>query len=129
MQWFDPRIRCNRCGYPFADTGLKQCPSCQADLAEVGTTSEVEEWGRTRLRGRSRYIWVRSVLLWGGLLAVTSCGALAIVRGSTDPVSYLLASVPWLIGGYVLGHVTWRVSEREYESLTARRARPRSSEQ
>ncbi len=119
MSWLDPRVRCNHCGIPFAEGSAAVCPGCGAALAEVGTQSELRDWGVTRQRGRRWFVWVRCVLGVGGFLALISCATTAAVRRSTDPVEYLIFSVPWLVGWYVIGRLHWRGAEREYAAWVA----------
>jgi hypothetical protein len=121
MQVLDPRVRCNSCGEPLPDARVTVCPGCGADLGVVGTRSEVRGWAVTRRRGRRRFVWVRSVLGWGGLAALFSCAGTAVVRRAVDPAEYALAAAPWLVAGYVLGRVQWAAAEREYAAWTAGR--------
>jgi hypothetical protein len=111
MAWLDTRIRCNNCGTPFAEQGIATCPECGADVNEVGTWSELREWGRTRQRGRVRFLfwWV---LGWGGLLAGIQCGVLAW-RGVSDWVVYSFTTLLPL-AGYFAGRQVWKRAEHEY---------------
>lgn len=58
-------------------------------------------------------MWLRYVLGWGGALAAMNCVA-KFLLGETDPVIYLIFSVPWLVGGYILGRWYWRSAEHQY---------------
>lgn len=126
MPWLDPRVRCNRCGTPFADEPVAACPGCGADLAGVGTQSELRDWGAVRQRGPGRFIWRRWVLGWGGLLAGLQCAVYAW-WGEGDPVVYALTAL-WPVGGYVIGRQHWRGAEREYAAWVVRAAEQRQAE-
>jgi hypothetical protein len=119
MPWLNPNVRCNCCGTQFAECSATQCPGCGADLARVGTRSELRDWGSTRRRGRGWFLWVRCVLGSGGLLALAGCVAIAVGRRSADPIDYVVASVPWLVAWYVIGEMWWRGAEREYAAWIA----------
>jgi hypothetical protein len=119
MPLLDPRERCNNCGTLLPRPGAGVCPGCGGALAAIGTRSELRGWAVTRRRGRGWYVWVRSVLGWGGLAALTSCVGTAVVRGAAAPAEYALAAAPWLVAGYVLGRVQWSAAEREFAAWAA----------
>jgi hypothetical protein len=110
MPWLDPRVRCHGCGAVLPPGEQTRCPTCAADLAQVGTWSELQEWGLTRQRGRLRFMCQRVALF--GLGAVAACGVIAW-RGDMHPVAYALTAL-WPVGGYVIGRLYWRGAEREY---------------
>ncbi len=112
MPWLDPEVRCNNCGTRVAAESLATCPQCGADLGAVGTQSELREWGRTRQRGRARFLWW-SMLAWF-VVAGVQCGVFAM-RGITDPVVYTFSGV-WPAAGYIIGRWKWRSAEREYDA-------------
>ena len=112
MDVLKAQLRCNNCGVRLTDAHGK-CPSCGKDLGEVGVWSDFHEWEATRRRGRGRYVWLEWVVSRGGLFAVASCIARAIV-GKTEPSEYLMFSIPWLIWAYLMGHWYWRSAERQY---------------
>ncbi len=126
MPLLDPRVRCNRCGAPFAEGSAEVCPSCGADLAVVGTWSELRDWGVTRQRGRAWFVWRRCVLGRGGLLAGIQCAVHAL-WGEDDPVEYALAAL-WPISWYFFGLLHWREAEREYAAWVARAGEQRHAE-
>jgi hypothetical protein len=93
-----------------------RCGGCGADLAAVGTWSEVAEWGRTRRKGRWRFALRRS--LWF-CVVMSVPWAVRLYRGETDPLVYAFDLV-WPVAGFVSAWVEWRVAEREYAAAGRR---------
>jgi hypothetical protein len=116
MQWLDPRVRCNRCGAVLSGSQT-HCPSCAAELADVGTQSELREWDQIRRQGRARFVW--GWAFRGGLVGAIFCAVYAW-RGEDDPVLYALTAL-WPIGGYAIGRWHWRGAEREYATSVGRK--------
>ena len=74
------------------------------------------EWGKIRQIGRTRYIWMRWALGWGGVFALAmSLGF--FLRGAPWPVFVWIFAVS-LLGGYFTGRRYWRSAEQEYASST-----------
>lgn len=119
MSHLDPRLRCGRCGTPFDDEPAAACPRCGADPAAVGSSSELRDWAVTRREGRTRYVWRRWVLLYGGGLTVSKW-AIMTVMGERDPMKYAF-ELTWPLLGYLVGRQRWRESEREYAAWSAGR--------
>lgn len=115
--YLDTRLRCAGCGLRLGDgPPPARCAGCGADIAEVGTWSELEEWGRTRQRGRWRFLLLRVLFLTPGVLVVWAIHAW---RGETDPAVYTRGLIFPVIG-FVVGCVVWRGSEREYAAAGRR---------
>src|SRR5262249_16283282 len=118
MAALDTQLRCNKCGARVTGTAaVGACWSCRADLAQVGATSELLEWGTERQVGRTRYVWLRFVLCRGGLLAVAQSLSLYFFQKDTHPVTYLWTVVSWLVIFYGLGSWHWRAAERQYAAF------------
>lgn len=82
-----------------------------------------ERWGKIRVKGKSRFIWVYGVLGWGVSTAILFSVLTEMTKGwfSVEnhhsflirlPISLVLFSV----GGYFWGLWTWRISEKKYLS-------------
>lgn len=91
---------------------MGECPSCHSHLEQANKWSERTEWARTRNTGRTRYIFLRWVIGWGGLFAFAmSLGFL--LKGASWPVVVYTWCVS-LPAGYLMGVFYWRAAEREY---------------
>lgn len=81
------------------------------------TPKQLEQWGRVRRKGRTRYIWVYGVLGWGVTTGVAWSLAMTAMEGDWDRLPILMpgAVVAFMIGGYFFGRWTWRIAENQYE--------------
>lgn len=104
--------RCNHCGVRLPEENTAECPSCHRELAEADKWSELKEWRQTRESGRTRYIFRRWVIGWGGLLACAMSLGL-LLKGASWPV-FVFSWIAFLVGGYLMGVLYWRGAEREY---------------
>lgn len=107
------QLRCKKCGSKLSDAELAACPNCQTALAETGVTSELIEWGKTRRKGRARYIayWV----LIFGVIFPLSRDVMEMMRNR--PLDWRFEIVTWgvpLVMSYFVGWHLWRESEKEY---------------
>lgn len=74
-----------------------------------------EEWSRTRLRGRRRFILVHGIILTGGLMALSfSLGQ--FLGGMLLPVVALFNVIACLTFGYLVGISRWKHNEDVYRS-------------
>lgn len=108
MPMLDPRLRCDNCGYPM-ESVHERCPSCHADLSEVGVFSEIDEWSKERRQGKARFV-LRHCLVHSIVALVASC-VTAWVGGK--PLFLLLVPIGLLSGG-IQGLWSWRLCEAEY---------------
>ncbi len=82
----------------------------------------LERWPAIRARGATRFVLVRGVLMWGGIMAAFLAVMVSMQLGLQHPrLPLLLAlSLPLCaIGGAVWGALTWWINERIYRSLTS----------
>jgi len=114
----DVSRRCNQCGIRLSEPIPRICPSCSSDMSAVGTWSELDDWIKTQRMGRARYVLVRGVLCWGGLMALgLSIGA--YLRGA-DAIVFVFIVIACVIGGVFVGRSNWNAGEKE---LVTRRPR------
>jgi hypothetical protein len=82
---------------------------------------ELEQWARTRAKGRARFIWMNGVLGWGLTLAVIIPLVLSLIQGWQPVVRALpFGFIVFPIGGYVWGVRMWQLSERRYAETVGR---------
>ena len=96
------------------------------------SAEQIEKWGKTRHKGRRRFIWVRSVLGCGVPLTILWLFSALIVagnrRGINDQQAYdLIVNTGTLIvlslaGSYFWGTWVWKKSERQYLSQRSKDA-------
>jgi hypothetical protein len=115
MGALNPQLRCNNCGARLRGGAVGACPTCHRDLAEIGAWSELQDWGKTRQVGFVRYVWLRWVLGWGGLLALGMSLGL-FLRGATPWPVYVWVVSSSLVAGFCLGWWYWQAAEREYHA-------------
>jgi hypothetical protein len=112
MAILNTTVRCNLCGVRLPEEDIAECPSCHRHLAQADKWSERTAWARTRKAGRTRYIFLRWVIGWGGLFSLAmSLGFL--LKGARWPVFVYTWSIG-LLAGYLMGVFYWRAAEREY---------------
>ena len=79
-----------------------------------------KRWPAIRARGFARFLWLRGVVLWGGLMFVLMA-ALTTYQLGTDnsrlPLVIGLAALLCAIGGAVWAALTWWINERIFRSL------------
>lgn len=115
MGTLDTTLRCDHCGARLPDNQAVECPSCHSDLSEVGVSSELIEWRTIRRRGRTRFIFRRFVLGWGGVMAGGSSLGYYLFDDANLPLPfYIFITIICTVGGYFLGVVYWRSAEREF---------------
>ena len=74
----------------------------------------LEEWKRTRVKGKMRYVlWV--MFTWSGAMLVI-ISLFDYFDGSFHRNRLLIKIPIYLVGGYVLGLFGWWLSERKYQS-------------
>ena len=81
-----------------------------------------ERWPAIRARGLARFLLVRGVLTWGGIMAVMVTTMLALSLGIAHPrLPFLLAIALPLCAtsGLLWAALTWWINERIYLSLTS----------
>jgi hypothetical protein len=74
-----------------------------------------QQWGRTRLRGRRRYVWSRGVLRWGGLMTLGLCLG-GLVAHRFQLLAVLAAGIICAVGGYFIGVNKWNNNEVAYKA-------------
>ena len=96
------------------------------------SAKQIGKWGKTRHKGRRRFIWVRGVLGFGGTLTILWLFSAVIAAGSrrgiNDQQAYdLIVNTGTLIvlslaGSYFWGTWVWKKSERQYLSQCSKDA-------
>ena len=82
-----------------------------------------EHWPAIRARGFARFVLVRGVLTWGGIMAAAMVVMVTLRLGTEHPrLPLLLAlAVPMCaFGGALWGAVSWWINERLFRSLTSK---------
>jgi len=78
---------------------------------------QIEEWGKTRLMGRQRFIWVRGVLGWGFLTGILWSLVMSANQGFTSfPIFLAKGIILFPTGGYFWSVWVWKSSEQQYLS-------------
>lgn len=83
-----------------------------------------ERWPAIRARGALRFLLVRGVLQWGGLMAAVVTAMLALSLGIAHPRLPLLLAIALPLcaaSGLLWAALTWWINERIYLSLTSNR--------
>ena len=78
-------------------------------------------WPAIRARGATRFILMRGVLLWGGLVFVAMAAFTAAKLGIHHPRFPLMLAIAALlsaVGGLAWGALTWSINERLFRTLT-----------
>ena len=80
-----------------------------------------EKWGRTRLRGRNRFVLMTGVATWSGLMAF----GFVLGQYFSGKFDFAVAAgtiVFFAAGGYIVGSALWKRNEKEFlgAELTAR---------
>ena len=81
-----------------------------------------ERWPAIRARGFARFVLLRGVLTWGGIMAVAMVVMVTLRLGTTHPrLPFLLVlAVPLcVLGGALWAALTWWINERLFRSLTS----------
>jgi hypothetical protein len=95
--------------------------------AEYGSRAERwvrGRWPAIRTRGFARFVLVRGLLTWGGIMAIAMIVMTTLRLGLDHPRLPLLLGIAvplCAIGGLVWGVLTWWVNERIFLSLTSDR--------
>ncbi|MCE9607316.1 MAG: hypothetical protein K8U03_20715 [Planctomycetia bacterium] len=77
---------------------------------------QAERWAATQAKGRSRFIWIFGVLMWGPITGLSWAVAMSAIQGwgllrTHIPIGLLL----FPIGGYFFGAWIWKRNEAEYQ--------------
>jgi len=75
-----------------------------------------KKWEQTRQRGRSHYIWIYWVLLWGASMAIWWISFTSLIYPGKQPPAILLVSALAIypLFGYFIGIVAWKSKENKY---------------
>ena len=77
-------------------------------------------WEKTRARGRTQFIWVNGVLMWGVLTGVLWSLAMPVMQPEMSFLKLLpLALAGFPAGGYLWGVLVWRAMEKKYQDAIA----------
>ena len=82
-----------------------------------------ERWPAIRARGFARFVLVRGLLAYGGIMAMVVAVMVTLTLGTEHPHLPMLLglAIPLCaIGGLLWGALTWWVNERLFRSLTSR---------
>lgn len=96
-------------------------PDLISDLRRQADDEFLQQWTATRVRGRVRYILLRGVMLWGGLMGLGMSIGWWLAYGWSDRLLHLIAFLLVSFGGsgYVAGSSLWKSNERRFRELTA----------
>jgi hypothetical protein len=84
---------------------------------------QASRWAATRAKGRTRYILLYGVLLWGLFTGVFWSIAMSAVQGWERLPIYLIgALIGFPIGGYIFGAWTWKRAEQDYQKSISSRS-------
>jgi hypothetical protein len=80
------------------------------------TPKQISRWEKTRARGRTRFVLIRGVLLWGLLTAIFVTIVSAAMNGWHH---WYVSAIIWLVifplfGGVVYGPLAWSSIETRY---------------
>ncbi len=76
---------------------------------------QLDKWAKIRRMGRSRYVRNHWVLGWGLTVAIVWSFWMAFEKGWGQlPIFLVLALIGFPFGGYFLGRMMWRLSEKQY---------------
>ncbi len=77
----------------------------------------VEQWGKLRAMGRTRYVLISGVLSWG----VPMFLVMTFIVNRRDRGADILAisAVLWLFGGALYGWLMWVLNERKFRKLSS----------
>ena len=81
-----------------------------------------ERWPAIRARGGARFVLVRGLLTWGGIMAIAMAVMVTLRLGADHPRLPLLLVVDvalCAVGGLLWGALTWWINERLFRSLTS----------
>ena len=83
-----------------------------------------KRWPAIHARGAARFILLRGVLLWGGVMFIVMSAFSAFKLGVHHPRLPLMIAVAALlcaVGGLVWGVLTWTINERLFRTLNKHR--------
>jgi len=83
-----------------------------------------EKWPALRARGMWRFVLVKGVVFWGGLMFAFMAVAMAVQLGIAHPRLTLVIAVALplcAVGGVTWGLLTWYFNERIFRALQQRR--------
>ncbi len=81
-----------------------------------------ERWPAIRAQGFARFLLLKGLLLWGGILFVVMVAMTTFQLGIDHPRLPLVIGIAALlcaIGGLVWASLTWWINERIFRSLTS----------
>lgn len=84
----------------------------------------LKRWPAIRARGAARFILLRGVLLWGGVMFIVMSAFSTFRLGVHHPrlpLMIVVAALLCAIGGLVWGVLTWTVNERLFRTLNSHR--------
>ena len=83
---------------------------------------DLAKWNSIRAKGKTRFILIRGVLLWGfPMLVFTSYISKPFINGFLSPGA-LMHYVTWLFAGVIFGVFMWYVSERKFKRESSKHA-------
>jgi hypothetical protein len=85
------------------------------------TKRPAERWAVTRAKGRTRFIWLVGVALWGPITGVLWSVIMHLLLGWKLLRIFLPgALIIFCIAGYFFGAWTWQPSEDDYQEFQSR---------
>jgi hypothetical protein len=76
--------------------------------------ANAERWARIKARGYWRFVLLRGVVGFGGVMFVVTAGSLWLFVTMARPFRPLRLAIFWEVGGFCWAVATWWLSERMY---------------
>jgi hypothetical protein len=80
---------------------------------------EIEAWGKSRRGGRTRFLLLYGLLMWGVPMFLLEMFWLD--PGPKPPAMIALSAIIWGLGSLLYGYVLWRFCESRFMKALARR--------
>ena len=97
------------------------------DYGRAAETWTARHWPAIRGKGRTRFIVVRGVLAWGGMMFVASLVAVWLMRDSLAkslPELAAVSAVLCVASGLAWGAATWHLNEKIFRQLPSSKSTP-----
>lgn len=84
------------------------------------SSKEALLWGRIRSKGKSRFLLIYGVLLFGGGYCLLDVLISAVLRPEISLADYFLfTAAGGVVGGLIFGYLNWRILEWRYRNTRA----------
>ena len=76
---------------------------------------DFKKWREVRKSGERKYILQTGMLQWGGMMFVAFFVMYTVQNPDRVVFNFILNIIVWSIGGFFVGKLTWRFSEKSYQ--------------